>query len=150
MTGHLILTTLHVESTAGVFNRLIDLGVERFLVASSVLATGSQRLVCRRPAPLPRASAQRLAEKGVAFEELTFSTADGCESCGGSGSSGRLAMFELLRMTPALHQLITNKATTARIEEQAVSEGMKPLFEVAVAAAAAGRISLDEALRVAA
>ena len=160
LTGHLILTTLHAESATGVFNRLIDLGVEPFLVASSVLATLSQRLVrrlcpdCRRPTPLKRRVAERLAARGIATADrpggpLAFQAAAGCEACDHRGHRGRQAIFELLATSTALRQLVTAKATTDRIEELARSEGMTPLRELAVAAAAAGEISLDEVLRVA-
>ncbi len=159
LTGHLILTTLHAESAAGVFNRLIDLGVEPFLVASSILATLSQRLVrrlcpdCARPTPLKRRVAERLAAHGIATAgpsgPLAFQAAAGCDACDRRGHRGRRAIFELLPMSPVLRQRVTSKATTDRLEELARSEGMTPLRELAVAAAASGEISLDEVLRVA-
>ncbi len=158
LTGHLILTTLHAESTAGVFNRLIDMGVEPFLASSSVLAALSQRLArrlcheCRQPAPRDRGTIERLIRRGItrtAAESLSFYTAPGCEACGHSGVAGRTAIFELLRLTPPLRDLIAAKATTQKIEEAALSEGMTPLFKAAVLEAVEGNVSLEEALRVA-
>ncbi len=158
LTGHLILTTLHAESTAGVFNRLIDMGIEPFLASSSVLAALSQRLArrlcreCRQPMPREQATVQRLIRHGItrtAAESLSFYSAPGCEACGHSGVSGRTAIFELLRLTPPLRDLIAAKATTQRIEEAALGEGMTPLFKAAVLEAVEGNVSLDEALRVA-
>ena len=154
LSGHLILTTLHADSAAGVFHRLVDLGVEPFLVASSVLATASQRLVrrlcpeCRRPAPTPRATAKRLADKGVRVAGKTFLAAPGCDACDQSGFRGRRAIFELLRISPGLRELITAKATSDRIRQAAIDEGMTPLLNAAMATAEAGEISLEEVLRV--
>ncbi len=158
LTGHLILTTLHAESTAGVFNRLIELDVEPFLASSSVLAALSQRLarrlcrVCRQPAPRDEATVQRLIGVGItrtAAESLSFYTATGCDACGHTGVAGRTAIFELLSLTPSLRDLITSRTATHRIEEAALREGMTPLRKAAILEAIEGTISLDEALRVA-
>lgn len=155
LTGHLILTSLHAESTAGVFARLIDMGSEPFLAASAVAACVSQRLArrlcpdCRRPAKVGRAAAARLAELGVAAGGLGFYRGEGCRSCERSGFRGRTAVFEMLRMTPQLRRLVASKVTTREIEAAAIDEGMKPLAKAAVETAAAGRISLEEALQVA-
>ncbi len=156
LTGHLILTSLHADSTAGVFARLIDVGVEPFLVGSSMLACLSQRLVrrlcprCRRPARAGREAAARLAEHGISVDGLEFYSGEGCRACNQTGHAGRTAIFEMLRMTPALRHRIASKIPTQEIEAAAIEAGMKPLLATAVEAAASGRISLDEALRVAA
>ncbi len=158
LTGHLILTTLHAESTAGVFNRLVELGIEPYLASSSVIAALSQRLACRlcrecrRPEPRGRSTTKRLLRQGVtrtAAENLSFYSAPGCEACGDTGVSGRTAVFELLRLTPSLRDLIASKASTHRLEEAALREGMTPLLKAAMLEAVDGTISLDEALRVA-
>jgi len=155
LTGHLVLTSLHAESAAGVFPRLIDAGVEPFLIASATLACLSQRLVrrlcpeCRRPARVSKKMMAQLVAKGIAASDFTFYQSDGCAACDRSGLYGRMAIFEMLRMTPSLRRLITTRAPTARIEEAARDEGMTPLVRAALTQAAAGRISLDEALRVA-
>ncbi len=158
LTGHLILTTLHAESTAGVFNRLIDMGIEPFLASSSVLAALSQRLArrlcreCRQRAPRDSSTIKRLIRHGItrtAAESLSFYQALGCEACDHSGVDGRTAIFELLRLTPPLRDLIAAKATTQRIQEAALREGMTPLFKAAILEAVEGNVSLDEALRVA-
>ncbi|MCP3961074.1 MAG: type II/IV secretion system protein [bacterium] len=158
LSGHLILTTLHAESTAGVFNRLIDMDVEPFLASSSVLAAVSQRLArrlcreCRRPAKTDRKTLKRLLERGVtrtAAESLSFYTAKGCKACRRTGVRGRTAIFELLAVTPALRELVAQKVPTRKIEEAAIAAGMTPLFKAAVLEAVEGTISLEEALRVA-
>lgn len=156
LTGHLILTSLHAQSTTGVFTRLINMEVEPFLVASATLACVSQRLVrrlcddCRRPARVDRKMAARLASRGLALDPgQTFFGADGCRSCEQSGLRGRLAIYEMLRITPELRHLIAAKTPTQDIEAAALAEGMTPLWKQALALAASGQISLDEALRVA-
>ncbi len=158
LTGHLILTTLHAESTAGVFNRLIDMGIEPFLTSSSVLAVLSQRLArrlcpsCRQPEPRDRSTTRRLIRQGVtraAAESLSFYSASGCEACGSAGVCGRTAIFELLRLTPPLRDLIASKVSTHQIEEAALREGMTPIFKAAMLEAVDGTVSLDEAFRVA-
>ena len=158
LTGHLILTTLHAESTAGVFNRLIELDVEPFLASSSVLAALSQRLArrlcreCRQPAPRDAATVDRLVSVGItrtAAESLSFYTAPGCDACDHSGVAGRTAIYELLRLTPTLRDLIADRVATHKIEEAALREGMTPLWKAAVLEAVEGNISLEEALRVA-
>ena len=158
LTGHLILTTLHADSTAGVFNRLIDMGVEPFVVSSAVLATVSQRLArslcteCRQPATTDAEMIERMIRRGItqtAAESLSFYTASGCATCSHTGLGGQTAIFELLRVTPRLRDLITEKVTTPRIAQVAAEEGMTPLLRAALLEAVAGTISLEEALRLA-
>ncbi len=154
LTGHLILTSLHAESTAGVFARLIDTGIEPFLAASAVTACVAQRLVrrlcpdCRRPVKAGREAMARLAELGVAAGDLTFYRGEGCRACERSGVRGRTAIFEMLRMTPDLRRLAASGVPTPEIEAAAIERGMKPLAEAAVERAAAGQISLDEAIEI--
>ncbi len=155
LTGHLILTSIHADSAAGVCNRLIDLGIEPFMVSSALLATVSQRLArclcpdCRHPASVPEPTVARLAAKGVAIDGLTFFRAEGCGACDGKGHRGRRAIFELVEMNGDLRRLITSRAPTDRIDEAAVGAGTVPLARAAVLAAAQGTLSLEEALRVA-
>ncbi len=158
LTGHLILTTLHADSTAGVFNRLIDMGVEPFVVSSAVLATVSQRLArgmcgeCRQPSAAVPETVERMIRRGftrAAVEGLSFYASPGCSVCGHTGLGPQTAIFELLRVTPRLRDLITEKVTTPKIARAAASEGMTPLLRAAVLEAVAGAISLEEALRIA-
>lgn len=154
LSGHLILTSLHADSAVGVFPRLLDLGVEPFLAASALLATISQRLVrglcpaCRHPASLSRSQGARLNERRIATDGLTFHVAEGCSVCDNTGIAGRRALFEILKVSPELRQQVTAKASTDRLEDVARKEGMKPLLETALAAAARGEIAVDEALRI--
>jgi len=155
LTGHLILTTLHADSAAGIFNRLIDLDVEPFLVASATVASLSQRLVrrlcpeCRRPAEPKARQAAEIERLALGSGEHAYYSAPGCEACHGSGFAGRLAIFELLEMSRELRQKVTAQEPTHRLMEAAKAEGMTPLAENAVRRAWEGEISLDELLRVA-
>ncbi|MEM7584330.1 MAG: GspE/PulE family protein [Acidobacteriota bacterium] len=157
LSGHLILTTLHADSTAGVFNRLIDMEVEPFLAASSVLASVSQRLArrlcaeCRRPVASDSKAKRQMTRAGInatAAENLSFYEAQGCAACEHTGVAGVTAIFELLRVTPRLRELVGDKVVTPEIERAAVEEGMIPLLRAAILEAVAGTISLEEALRV--
>lgn len=154
LSGHLILSTLHAESAAGVFPRLIDLGVEPFLAASSTVAVVSQRLLpklckaCRHPRSLSGSQRRQVTALG-ADAEATFYTAEGCGQCGGSGIDGRRAIFELLVMTPELRRLVTAKAAIHELTAQTRQAGARSLGDVAMAAALEGDISLQQALIVA-
>lgn len=155
LTGHLILTSIHAESAVGVSNRLIDLGIEPFMISSALLALVSQRLArclcsdCRHPAPVAKPVAQRLAASGVAIDGLTFYRSPGCRSCLSKGYRGRRAIFELVVVDSDLRRLIAARTSTDRIYEAAVAAGTVPLLKAAVHDAAQGFLSLEEALRIA-
>src|SRR5262249_45098729 len=133
MTGHQIVTTVHADSAAGAFNRIIEMGVEPFLVASASLASVSQRLVralcphCRVQSAPTVDEVTRLEQLGVA--DRAFFTAPGCSRCGNTGYLGRRAIFELLEVTPAIRDLVHAKVPTAKIHEAAIGEGMVPLVD---------------------
>ncbi len=155
LSGHLILSTLHAESAAGVFSRLYDSDVEPFLAASAVRAAISQRLArglcvaCSQPAAVEPAQLEVLRRRQVHFEGLVFQQAAGCSECAQSGHGGRVAIFELLRMDDDLRLLVLDRSTTPQLAAAAAQAGATSLLKAAVGLAAAGRISLEEALRVA-
>jgi len=152
MTGHLVLTTLHAESAAGVFNRLIDMNVEAFLVASASLACMSQRLVralcpyCREAAAPSAEEAHRLHQIGARGK---WFAPRGCPRCRGTGFLGRTAVFELLVVDQAIRDLIHGRTPTPAIHEAAVRAGMPMLLDSALEMARAGTIPASEALRMA-
>ncbi len=152
LSGHLILTTIHANSASGVFNRLIEMGVEPFLLASATVATISQRLVralcphCRAPSPISPEEVARLDSAGLASG--TFYGAVGCQRCGGSGYLGRTAIYEMLVVTPAIRDAINSKVPTNRLQEIAMKEGMVPLLAAGVERARAGATTLREVFRV--
>lgn len=154
LSGHLILTTLHAESTIGVFPRLIDLGVEPFLAGSASLACISQRLVprlcesCRHPRSLTAAQRKALAAAGDGSPDGTeFFTAEGCRECDFGGVAGRLALFDVLVLDAELRRLVAAKAPMHELEAAARDRGATGFFPSALAAARRGEVALAEALR---
>jgi general secretion pathway protein E len=152
LTGHQIVTTVHAESAAGAFNRLIEMGVEPFLLASASHATLSQRLVralcrhCRRPTEATADEKVRLRQHKL--NETGFWTAPGCKKCDQSGYLGRTAFFELLEVTTSIRELMNAKVPTSRIHEAAVAGGMQPLLLAGIDRARNGATSLREVFRV--
>jgi general secretion pathway protein E len=151
LSGHLILTTIHAESSAGVFARLIEIGVEPFVLASASLASVSQRLVrvlcphCRRVGPPTQAQQDRLGALG-AKANFSFDPV-GCVRCGNRGYLGRTAIYELLEVTPAVRELINQRVPTAEIVK-AARGSMETMLADGVAKADVGVTSLDEVFRV--
>ncbi len=155
LTGHLILTTIHVESAAGTFARMIDMDVEPFIVASATVGCLSQRLVrvlcthcraARAPDPLIR---ERLVRVGVHLPPVEFYEPVGCEFCEMQGYAGRQPVAELLVMSPRLRDAVHDRRPTGDIHTIAVEEGMVPLLDSALGRAIEGVTSLSEVLRVA-
>jgi general secretion pathway protein E len=153
LSGHLLLTTVHANSAAGVFNRLIEIGVEPFLLASASVAVISQRLVralcphCRMPSVPPPEELERLQSAGIPTTGPFF-TATGCPRCGGSGYLGRTAIYEMLTVTPAIRECINTKVPTPQIHDTALSEGMVSLMAAGVERAREGKTTLREVFRV--
>ena len=150
LTGHLVLSTLHTNTAATTVTRLLDLGVEAFLLRSSLLAVMAQRLVrltCEHCATDEPVDEHVRAVLGVGLEER-FTIGRGCARCNGLGVFRRSAVYELMEITPAIRSLIVPGAEADRIFEAAVTEGMVPITRAAVQLAREGRISLAEAWRV--
>ncbi len=156
LTGHLVLTTLHTETAAAAVPRLLDLGVEGFLLKSTLRAVIAQRLVrilcdrCRDQRTLTAADLAADPRYGM----LGFSTGDkvcepaGCERCGGTGYRGRSGVFECLEMTEPVRSLISSNTDSGIIENAATQSGMITMIEDAVAKCRAGITSAAEVLRV--
>jgi general secretion pathway protein E len=156
LTGHLVLTTLHTETAAAAVPRLLDLGVEGYLLRSVLRAVIAQRLVrqlcdhCKSP--------RRLSEEEFAedprFEAFGFRVGEmlqqpcGCDRCGGTGYRGRLGVFELLQLTGDLRELIGEKTDGLKIDAMAIGAGMTTMLDDGVAKCRAGLTSPSEILRV--
>ncbi|MCD6386474.1 type II secretion system ATPase GspE [Candidatus Sumerlaeota bacterium] len=133
LTGHLVFSTLHTNSAAATITRLLDMGVEPFLITSTLEAVIGQRLVrlicpsCKRPyQPTP----EELADFGATPEEvkdIQFFKGEGCENCGYTGYLGRIGIFELMILTEELRELILERASTETIHNLAVKQGMKTM-----------------------
>ncbi len=152
LTGHLILTTVHADSSAGVFNRLLEMRVEPSILASVSLASISQRLVrklcqCRATKTPSPEQLERLKAAGLA--QGPFFGPVGCERCGQTGYDGRTAVFEVLHVTPALRDALGGSPSTQALMAIAKQDGTVPMFEAVVDKVRTGETSLEEAFRVA-
>src|SRR2546425_561024 len=154
LTGHQVLSTLHTNDAAGAITRLDDMGIEPFLISSSILMTCAQRLVrkictnCREEFMPEPEIFTRLGIEPKA--ETVFYRGSGCDRCKGRGYLGRLAIIEALTVTEAIRRLIMKRASAAVIKNQAVTEGMKTLRMTGIDKALEGQTTLEEVLRVAA
>jgi len=151
-TGHLVFSTLHTNDAVGGITRLIDMGVEPFLVGSSVRAFLAQRLVrklcpkCSKPTSMSR---EELQHEGFPIELFPgVRQPVGCQSCRQTGYAGRLAIMEICLMTPALQGLLQKRATGNELSEQAVRDGMIPLRNDGWRKVGMGLTSVEEVLRV--
>jgi type IV pilus assembly protein PilB len=152
LTGHQVLSTLHTNDAAGAITRLDDMGIEPFLISSSVLLTCAQRLVRR----ICSNCREEFIPEPEMFEKLrmeipegqVFYHGRGCDRCGNRGYSGRAAIIEVLSVTEAIRRLIVKRASASVIKNQAVSEGMKTLRMAGVDKAAEGITTLEEVWRV--
>ncbi|HUN95534.1 MAG TPA: GspE/PulE family protein [Bradyrhizobium sp.] len=156
LTGHLVLTTLHTETAAAAVPRLLDLGVEGYLLRSVLRAVIAQRLVrqlcdrCKTPRALTNADLTedpRLIALGFRADEVVQEPR-GCERCGGTGYRGRLGVFELLELTSDIRELISDKTDGLKIDEMAIRAGMTTMLEDGIAKCRAGLTSPAEILRV--
>jgi len=150
LTGHLLLSTLHTNTAATTVTRLLDLGVEPYLLRASLLAVLSQRLVrktCLHCREVEQVSPHVREALGVAPDEV-FHSGRGCSHCEGLGVRGRKAVYELLVMSERLRTLVVPGAEADAIHRVAIEEGMVPITAAAVALARSGEISLTEAWRV--
>ena len=147
LTGHLVFSTLHTNDAPGAVTRLFDLGVKPFLVASALRAVVAQRLVRRL---CPRCAGRRgPAESGPAGSVSAVAAAIGgsvCPACGGTGYAGRLGIYEILTVTPALQQLIYERAGGTALRGQARAHGMGTLREDGLRKARAGMTTVAEVL----
>jgi general secretion pathway protein E len=157
LTGHLVLTTLHTNTAAGAIPRLIDMGVESFLIASSVRVVVGQRLVrvlcehCKAPRRLSAddlAHDKRCAALGFSSGEVVHD-AKGCEWCGFTGFHGRQGLFEVMEVTSRVREAIRPKTEAVALEQIARREGMATMIEDGVSKCRAGLTTIDEVSRVA-
>jgi general secretion pathway protein E len=150
-----VLSTLHTNSAASTVTRLLDMGVENFLVTSTVIGVLAQRLVrklcphCRVPYPVGRALAESaLAALGTDAIPQALYRPGGCNRCNGTGYHGRSVAFELLDMSAAVRRAVLDSKDEDQIERRAGESGMRTLYADALAKAADGVTSLEEVLRV--
>ena len=150
LTGHMVFSTLHTNDAAGAFPRMIDMGVEPFLIASAVAGVMGQRLCrrlcpkCRREVPLDR----KFYDLSYPPEKDTVFEPDGCEDCAKTGYKGRRALFEVLEVDEEIEGAIVRRANATEIRDISLSKGMKTLREDGWAKVFAGVTSVKEIMRV--
>lgn len=154
LTGHLVLSTLHANDSSGAAARLIDMGVEPFLVASSVVGLLSQRLVrticprCAIPAKVTDELLSQLKLETSAVELSGAMRGAGCEQCGRTGYKGRVGIYELLRMDDDIRSAIIARSSAAAIRQIAMKKGMRTLRQDALEKVKAGVTTIEEVMRV--
>ena len=137
LSGHFVLSSIHATDCAAALHRFLDMGIESFLIASSVVAIVAQRLV-RRTCPSCKVPYQPAAEELSFYEEsggqpkTTFWRGEGCNFCGGTGYRDRIGVFEVMRITPEIKRLVVGWATQEELQRMAVSQGMRTLREESV------------------
>jgi type IV pilus assembly protein PilB len=152
LTGHLVLSTLHTNDAASSINRLVDMGIEPFLVSSSVLLIIAQRLVrrlcekCKTPANI---HPEVLRELGIMEnpDSLRIFEPKGCPVCNDTGYKGRVGVYEVMEISPTLREMIVDRASNSEIKEMAAKEGMLTLRQDGVDKFKNGQTSLEEVLR---
>src|SRR5579884_1435030 len=153
LTGHLVLSTLHTNDAPGAVTRLVDMGVEPFLVASTLLGAAAQRLVrvlcieCKERTALPPDVAARFGWR-LDDRPAAVYTARGCPACGHTGYRGRTALFELMAMTEEMQELVVRRAPDHELRAAAARAGMRSLLEDGVQKVRDGVTSVEEILRV--
>jgi len=155
LTGHLVFSTIHTNSAPATITRLLDMGIEPFLIASSITAILAQRLVrklCDACKQIYTPDASALRSIGMSPEDakkVVFYHAVGCIKCMNSGYAGRIPIFEIMAMSPAIAQLVVQRADALKIKEQAVSDGMTLLVQDGIAKIEQGITTIEEVLSVA-
>ena len=153
LTGHLVLSTLHTNSAIEALSRLQDMGIEPFLVSSSLVGIVAQRLVrrvcrdCGQHEPANEREKKIFASRGLEIE--TVRRGKGCGSCNKTGYRGRIAIHEILPIDNHIRQLILKSSSTAEVREYAKKSGMKFLIDDGLMKVQEGLTTTEEVLRVA-
>jgi len=151
LTGHLVFATLHTNDAVSAVTRLVDMGIEPFLLASSLIGVGAQRLVrllclaCRKPFT---ANAEQLHALGLTPTDGTLYSAQACPACNRTGYRGRTGIYELLTIDDDFRRLVHGRASEQALRAHALSCGMRSLRDDGMRLAAQGLISLEEVVRV--
>ncbi len=155
LTGHLVLSTLHTNDAPSAVTRLLDMGIEDYLLTSTVNAIMGQRLVrtlcphCHTTYPAPPELIDRIKlHQYTDDDEIILRRANGCDECAGLGYTGRIGIFELLTVTQEIQDLILKHADAATIQREAAATGMTSMFEDGIRKALAGNTTIEEVRRV--
>jgi len=151
LTGHLVLSTVHTTTASGSIVRLLNIGVEPFLISSSIILVAAQRLVrkicedCKESHSLDDATAKRLK---IDSKKIKLYRGKGCKKCMDTGYRGRVGLVEILPLTPKIRELVASSAQEFQIKDAARAEGMKTLRENGMAKVMRGITTLEEIIRV--
>ncbi len=155
LTGHVVLSTLHTNNAAGAVTRLLDMGVEDYLMTSTVNGIVGQRLVrtlcgdCKEAyRALPELISQLELARYATGRTITLYRPKGCDKCDGAGYSGRTGIVEIMVMTDPIRRLVLEHAEANELQQAAVEEGMRTMYADGIAKALAGETTLEEVLRV--
>jgi type IV pilus assembly protein PilB len=152
LTGHLVLSTLHTNDAPSTITRLVNMGVEPFLVVASLNTIVAQRLLrtlcpkCKVEFPVPE---KKILELGFSAEQakvLKFFAAKGCPACNQTGYKGRIAIYEVMDFSPTIKEMVLKGETVMELKRQAIREGMRTLRVSALSKAAEGKTTLEEAI----
>ncbi|MBI4432257.1 MAG: Flp pilus assembly complex ATPase component TadA [Candidatus Omnitrophica bacterium] len=154
LTGHLVLSTLHTNDAPSAVTRLLDMGVEPYLVSSSVIALVAQRLVrkvcthCRKEVQWKNDALPPALQAALRHKTDKVMSAKGCEKCRMTGYQGRIAIYEILPVSAAIQALVMKKVSAAEIRQKGIEEGMKTLFQSGWEHVCEGLTTPEEVLRV--
>jgi general secretion pathway protein E len=155
LTGHLVLSTIHTNSAPATITRLIDMGVEPFLIASSLACVIAQRLVrrvctvCRQVEEVSDAMLERINVSRAEAKTITFYKAVGCDECLNTGYKGRMPIFEIMEISDEITKLIVRRVDATIVKAQAIKEGMTPLVVDGLRSVRLGLTTIEEVLSVA-
>jgi type IV pilus assembly protein PilB len=152
LTGHLVLSTLHTNDAPSAINRLLNMGVEPFLISSSLLMTMAQRLVrkicshCRERIEITEKVREVFQEEME--ENLSLYHGRGCEECSNTGYRGRIGIYEVMPLNDAIRELVLKRASAGEIKKLAISQGMRTLRKSAILKCKQGITTVEEVVRV--
>ena len=154
LTGHLVLSTLHTNDAPSSISRLLNMGIEPFLVSSSVLMIGAQRLVrrtcndCKEPVEVTEQTLLDLGVKPEDVEDFDVMQGTGCRTCNNTGYKGRSACYEVMPMTEEVREFVLNGASTLEVKREAIRQGMKTLRQAALTKLSIGETTIEEVVRM--
>lgn len=156
LTGHLVLSTLHTNDAPSTVSRMLNMGIEPFLITAALNVVVAQRLArricsdCKEPIEIGKAALEELQVPGELLEDFQAFKGKGCATCSNTGFKGRVAVYEVMRATDELKEMILNGGSTAELKAEAVRLGMRTLRQAAIRKFAEGTTTFEEVARVSA
>src|SRR3954470_9340404 len=154
LTGHLVLSTLHTNDAPSTVSRLLNMGIEPFLVTASLQLVEAQRLIrkicanCKEPVETPKDELRTMGAKDEEIDTATCAKGKGCEKCTGTGYKGRIAVYECMAMSEALKELVLQGASAVELKHEAIRNGMRTLRMCGITKVCQGTSTFDEVARI--